>query len=106
VSRPADLLDSAPVAVLAPRRALVGLAAAATLLVIVVYVLAVRTAWGQRLDAAAVRGRLVLTRRDIHVAARHFTQADLDGVAAELNDRPRQTLRWKSPSQALDQVLR
>jgi IS30 family transposase len=36
----------------------------------------------------------------------HFTQADLDDVAAELNGRPRQTLGWKSPSQALDEVLR
>jgi IS30 family transposase len=36
----------------------------------------------------------------------HFTQADLDDVAAELNDRPRQTLGWKSPSQALDEALR
>jgi len=36
----------------------------------------------------------------------HFTQADLDGVAAELNGRPRQTLGWKTPSQALDEALR
>ena len=36
----------------------------------------------------------------------HFTQADLDAVAAELNGRPRQTLGWRSPSQALDEVLR
>jgi hypothetical protein len=36
----------------------------------------------------------------------HFTQFDLDDVAAELNDRPRQTLGWKSPSQALDEGLR
>jgi IS30 family transposase len=36
----------------------------------------------------------------------HFTQADLDGVAAELNGRPRQTLGWRSPSQALDEALR
>jgi IS30 family transposase len=35
-----------------------------------------------------------------------FSQADLDAVAAELNDRPRQTLGFKSPSQALDQALR
>jgi hypothetical protein len=34
------------------------------------------------------------------------TQSDLDAVAAELNDRPRQTLEWKSPCQALDQALR
>ena len=35
-----------------------------------------------------------------------FSQADLDAVAAALNDRPRQTLGWKSPSQALDAALR
>jgi IS30 family transposase len=34
------------------------------------------------------------------------SQADLDHVAAELNDRPRQTLGWRSPSQALDEALR
>jgi len=34
------------------------------------------------------------------------TQSDLDEVAAELNDRPRQTLKWKSPCQALDEALR
>ena len=34
------------------------------------------------------------------------TQSDLDDVAAELNDRPRQTLQWKSPCQALDEALR
>jgi hypothetical protein len=32
--------------------------------------------------------------------------ADLDAVAAELNGRPRQTLGWKTPSQALDEALR
>jgi IS30 family transposase len=37
---------------------------------------------------------------------RAITQSDLDAVAAELNDRPRQTLKWKSPCQALDQALR
>jgi IS30 family transposase len=37
---------------------------------------------------------------------RHFHQADLDAVAAELNGRPRQTLGWKTPSQALDEALR
>ena len=36
----------------------------------------------------------------------HYTQADLDAVAAELNCRPRQTLGWRSPSQALDEALR
>ncbi len=36
----------------------------------------------------------------------HYTQADLDAVAAELNGRPRQTLGWKTPSQALDEALR
>jgi IS30 family transposase len=36
----------------------------------------------------------------------HLTQGDLDNVAAELNGRPRQTLRWRSPSQTLDEALR
>jgi IS30 family transposase len=36
----------------------------------------------------------------------HHTQAALDAVAAQLNGRPRQTLGWKTPSQALDEVLR
>jgi IS30 family transposase len=34
-----------------------------------------------------------------------FDQDHLDRVAAELNGRPRQTLGWMSPSQALNQVL-
>jgi IS30 family transposase len=33
-------------------------------------------------------------------------QADLDNIAAELNGRPRQTLGWKTPSQALDRAMR
>ena len=35
-----------------------------------------------------------------------FSQDDLDAVAAELNGRPRQTLGWMKPSEALDQALR
>jgi IS30 family transposase len=34
------------------------------------------------------------------------SQTELDVVAAELNGRPRQTLGWRTPSQALDQALR
>ena len=37
---------------------------------------------------------------------RTMTQTDLDAIAAELNDRPRQTLDFKTPSQALAEVLR
>ena len=36
---------------------------------------------------------------------RPHTQHDLDAVAAELNGRPRQTLGWKTPSQALDEAV-
>jgi transposase, IS30 family len=36
---------------------------------------------------------------------RRFTQADLDAVADQLNGRPRQTLGWKTPSEALNAVL-
>jgi IS30 family transposase len=34
-----------------------------------------------------------------------YSQTDLDAVAAELNGRPRQTLDWMTPSEALDQAL-
>ena len=37
---------------------------------------------------------------------RNLTQADLDAIAQELNDRPRQTLGFRTPSQALAEVLR
>ena len=36
---------------------------------------------------------------------RPFSQEDLDAVAAELNDRPRQTLGWRSPSRTLDEAV-
>jgi IS30 family transposase len=34
------------------------------------------------------------------------TQAELDAIADELNGRPRQTLGWMTPSQALDRAMR
>ncbi len=37
---------------------------------------------------------------------RTLTQADFDAIAQELNERPRQTLQFKTPSQALAEVLR
>ena len=37
---------------------------------------------------------------------RTLTQADFDAIARELNERPRQTLGFKTPSQALAEVLR
>jgi transposase, IS30 family len=41
-----------------------------------------------------------------HVSFRDYSQDDLDDIAAELNDRPRQTLDFKTPSEALAEVLR
>ena len=32
-------------------------------------------------------------------------KADLDAVAAQLNARPRKSLGWRTPAQALDEVL-
>lgn len=37
---------------------------------------------------------------------RTLTQADFDAIAQELNDRPRQTLKFKTPSEALAEALR
>ena len=37
---------------------------------------------------------------------RTLTQADFDTIAHELNERPRQTLKFKTPSQALAEALR
>ena len=42
------------------------------------------------------------TRSDLAL----HSQADLEAVAAELNGRPRQTLRWMTPPEALDKALR
>jgi IS30 family transposase len=40
------------------------------------------------------------------VSMRDYSQADLDAIADQLNQRPRQTLGFKTPSQALAEVLR
>jgi len=37
---------------------------------------------------------------------RDYSQDDLDGVAAELNGRPRHTLGFKAPSEAVTEALR
>ena len=34
-----------------------------------------------------------------------LTQADCDRIAQRLNTRPRQTLNWQTPAEALDRVL-
>jgi IS30 family transposase len=41
-----------------------------------------------------------------HVSMRDHSQDDLDSIAAELNGRPRQTLGFKTPSEALTEALR
>jgi IS30 family transposase len=41
-----------------------------------------------------------------HVSLWDYSQDDLDGIAAELNGRPRQTAGFKTPSEALTEALR
>jgi len=36
----------------------------------------------------------------------HVTQAELDLVAAQMNERPRETLGWRTPAEALSQFLK
>jgi membrane-associated phospholipid phosphatase len=57
------------------------LATVATLLVVLVYALAVRTALGQRLDASALNGRHVLSSHDLNVASRLHTSIDVASIA-------------------------
>ena len=40
------------------------------------------------------------------VNLRDYSQDNLDAIAAELNGRPRQTLGFKTPSEALNEALR
>jgi membrane-associated phospholipid phosphatase len=63
-----------------PRRALLVLAGGATTALAVVYTLAVRTAWGQRLDATALNGRRELRARAVHAAARLLTTIDVAAI--------------------------
>ncbi len=55
------------------RPALLGLSGGAVVIFWVVYLLAVRTRWGQRLDATALSGRAALRPRTIHAAAQLLT---------------------------------
>jgi len=41
-----------------------------------------------------------------HVSFRDYSQADLDGIAAELNGRPRQLLGFQTPSRVFAEALR
>ncbi|MBV8952159.1 MAG: phosphatase PAP2 family protein [Actinobacteria bacterium] len=61
----------------APRRTLRVIAGVAAVAAVVVYELAVRTAWGQRLDATALSGRRELRARAVHAAARLLTTIDV-----------------------------
>lgn len=59
------------------RQALFAIAAAATLLFVLAYALAVRTRWGQRLDAAALNGRGIVSSQGVHVATRLHASIDI-----------------------------
>jgi membrane-associated phospholipid phosphatase len=59
------------------RRQLIAIAAASVVVFAVAYVIAVRTDSGQRLDVSAVKGRGILSHRDVHVARRLHTSLDI-----------------------------
>ncbi len=59
------------------RQALLAIAAGATLLFVLAYTLAVRTHWGQRLDAAALNGRGIVSSRGVHVATQLHASIDI-----------------------------
>jgi membrane-associated phospholipid phosphatase len=63
------------------RRPLQALATISVALLGTVYLLAVRTRWGQRLDATALHGRQALRPRAVHAAARLLTTIDVASVA-------------------------
>ena len=52
------------------------------------------------------------TTTRLHHYAGHYsdlsllTEADLDAIADQLNDRPRKTLNWDTPKQRLELLLR
>jgi membrane-associated phospholipid phosphatase len=85
VAQGTDVVDSSGFSsgfnVPARRRALLVLAGSAAALVAVVYAVAVRTTWGQRLDATAVRGRREVLLRGIHAAGRLLTTIDIASLA-------------------------
>jgi membrane-associated phospholipid phosphatase len=63
------------------REALVVIAVAAVVLFLVLYGLLERTSWGQRLDTTALRGRLILSRREIVAAGRLHSAIDVASLA-------------------------
>jgi membrane-associated phospholipid phosphatase len=50
-------------------------------MVVAVYLVAVRTRWGQRVDATALRGRHVLDRRAVHAAGGLLSTIDVASLA-------------------------
>jgi membrane-associated phospholipid phosphatase len=57
------------------------LAAVSGAMVVAVYLVAVRTRWGQRVDATALRGRHVLDRRAVHAAGGLLSTVDVASLA-------------------------
>jgi membrane-associated phospholipid phosphatase len=81
VVQPSSDADSAAAATAPHVRALLLIAASATVLVGVVYVLAVRSTWGQHLDRTAVAGRHVLTPENIRAAGALHRSIDVASLA-------------------------
>jgi membrane-associated phospholipid phosphatase len=63
------------------RTTLLLVAVIALALLVALYLLGVRTAWGQRIDAAALRGSVTLRPRAVHAAGRLLATIDVASLA-------------------------
>lgn len=81
MARSAEPVEHADVSGADVRRALLTIAAVATVVFVAVYGFSSHTRWGQHLDSAAIRGRRILSQHNIHLAAQFHRTIDVSSLA-------------------------